>query len=359
MNARFIGLIMKKDLSGLLNEKTILLAILLQVFIAMFSSFLMVGLTTMYDPSALQGYSGVRYGIGYAGSEDSGLKTYLSESSQFRVFDMELSPAVAALKERKLSAVVYVPRIPPDGDEPVKITLYLVQNDIQSAIVNVKLKEIFLEYEEELRSLRSDRLEIVPVALEFPGERGEGFYEFIYGLLIPLLLFMPAIISSALIIDLITEEYQHRTLETLVSTPMAITDIIWGKILACEVLVPIQAGAWLVLLGLNGIVVSHVLPILLQVSASSMVLILVGALTALYYRERSTAQFVFSTAAVILILLALAFPNNPVNLVALLATGAPAAGSYAVLAGMVGLAVLLGLLVTSYAERSAKKTLSS
>jgi len=358
MNARYIGLIMKKDLSGLFNEKTILLAILLQLFIAMFSSFLMVGLTTMYDPSALQGYSGVRYGVGYVG-EDSGLKTFLSENRQFRVYDMELSPAVAALKERKLSAVVYVPGMPPGGDEPVKITLYLIQNDIQSAIVNVKLKESFLMYEEELRSMRSDRLDILPVKLEFSEGRGQGFYEFIYGLLIPLLLFMPAIISSALIIDLITEEYQRRTLETLVSTPMSISDIIWGKILACEVLVPVQAGAWLVLLGLNGIVISNIVPILLQVSSFSMVLILVGAQTALYYRERSTAQFVFSTAVVILVLLALAFPGNPLNLIALLATGTSAAGSYAVLAGMLGLAGLLGILVTMYARRSARKNPSS
>jgi ABC-2 type transport system permease protein len=357
MNARFIGLIMKKDLSGLFNEKTILLAILLQLFIAMFSSFLMVGLTTMYDPSALQKYPGTRYSIGYAG-EDSGLKTYLSESRQFRVYDMDLSPAVAALKERKLSAVVYVPDIPPDGEDPVKVTLYLVQNDIQSAIVNVKLKEIFLEYEEELRALRSERLDIFPISLEFPEGQSTEFYEFIYGLLIPLLLFMPAIISSALIIDLITEEYQRGTLETLVSTPMGISDVIWGKILACEVLVPVQAGAWLALLALNGIAVENILPILLQVSCFALVLILIGALSALYYRERSTAQFVFSTAVVILMLLALAFPGNPLNLIALLATGATATGSYVVLAGMAGLSGVLGIIVTMYARNTAGKYLS-
>lgn len=357
MNARLVGLIMKKDLSGLFNERTILLAILLQLFIALFSSFLMVGLTTMYDPSALEGYSRIRYNIGYAG-QDSGLKTYLEESRQFRIYDMDLSPAVAALKERKLSAVLYVPAIDPGGEDAAKITLYLIQNDIQSAIVNVKLKEAFLDYEQNLRSARFDRLDVVPIDLEFPDVQGTNFYEFIYGLLIPLLLFMPAIISSALIIDLITEEYQRGTLETLVSTPLHISDVIWGKILACEVLVPIQAGAWVALLSLNGIFIENIVQILLQVSSFSLVLILIGALAALYYRERSTAQFVFSTVVVILILLALAFQGNPLNLIALLATGAPAAGSYAVLAGMTAFAVLLGILVTLYARISGKKVLS-
>jgi ABC-type Na+ efflux pump permease subunit len=57
--------------------------------------------------------------------------------------------------------------------------------------------------------------------------------------LIPLLVFMPAIIASALIIDLITDEYQHETLETLLSTPITFAEMVWGKVLACGLLVPI------------------------------------------------------------------------------------------------------------------------
>ncbi len=75
-----------------------------------------------------------------------------------------------------------------------------------------------------------------------------GFFEFVYGLLIPLLVFLPGIISAALIIDLITEEYQHETLETLVSTPVTFAEMVWGKVLACVLLVPLQAGAWIILL---------------------------------------------------------------------------------------------------------------
>ena len=41
MKARHISLIAKKEFKGLFSEKTILLAVLLQLFIALFSSFLM------------------------------------------------------------------------------------------------------------------------------------------------------------------------------------------------------------------------------------------------------------------------------------------------------------------------------
>jgi len=351
VNVRNVFLVMKKDLSGLGKERTIVLAILLQLFVALFSSFLMVGLTSMYDPSSLARYSGVKYQVGYVG-ESPDLLDLLQKSNQFQVYSMDLSTAVAALTERKLSAVVYVPDTGIDADNPVKITLYSLQNDIQSTIVNVQLKEVFLDYEEELREARSGRLDLLPVTVEFPASRSApGFYEFIYGLLIPLLLFMPAIISAALIIDLVTEEYQHHTLETLLSTPMTMTEVVWGKIVACLVLVPVQAGCWLLLLALNRIAIANMLQILLLVITSSMVLILISALTALYYRERTAAQFIFSTAVVALMLLVLAFPNNPLNLIALLATGSAGIEQWVIVGGSLLVCGILGFITHAFATR--------
>lgn len=351
MNFRNIFLVMKKDLSGLGKERTIVLAILLQLFVALFSSFLMVGLTSMYDPSSLARYSGVKYQVGYVG-ESPDLRDLLQRSNQFQVYQMDLSTAVAALTERKLSAVVYVPDIGIDADAPVKITLYSLQNDIQSTIVNVQLKEVFLDYEEELRQARSGRLNLIPVTIEFPASRSSpGFYEFIYGLLIPLLLFMPAIISAALIIDLVTEEYQHHTLETLLSTPMTMAEVVWGKIAACLVLVPVQAGTWLLLLAINRIAIANMVEILLLVVTSSLVLILIGALTALYYRERTAAQFIFSTAVVVLMLLVLAFPRNPLNLIALLATDSAGMEQWGILAGALFMCGILGFITHAYSAK--------
>ena len=351
MKARHLSIIAKKEFRGLFNERTILLAVLLQLFIALFSSFLMVGLTSMYDPSSLSQYSRYKYNIAYAGN-DSAVLEYLQSSRDFRVYPMDLSTGVAALKERKLSAVIYVPDTSPLADEPVKITLYSLTNDLQSAIVDVKLKDIFLKYENDLRLIREYRLSEQPIPLQVPKTTGGGdFYEFVYGLLIPLLVFMPAIIASALVIDLITEEYQHETLETLISTPVTFSEMVWGKVLACEVLVPIQAGAWLLLLMVNGIAIENAGLILLQVVVTSLILILLGALTALHYRERTAAQFIFSTALVVVILFALALPSNPLNLLTRLAVGTAGPEQWLVLAATGGIIVILGYLTQKYAER--------
>ena len=354
MKGRHLSIIARKEFRGLLSERTILLAVLLQLFIALFSSFLMVGLTSMYDPSSLSKFSRYKYNVGYAGN-DSEVMSYVYGSPDFRVYRMDLSTGVAALQERKLAAVIWVPDTAPDAEEPVKITLYTLRNDLQSAIVDVKLKDIFLRYEKDLREIRADRLNEQPLPLQFPAARGGGdFYEFVYGLLIPLLVFMPALIASALVIDLITEEYQHDTLETLVSTPVTFSEMVWGKILACEVLVPVQAAIWLVLLMVNGIAIENAGLILLQVTISSLVLILLGALTALHYRERTAAQFIFSTSLVVVILLALSLPANPLNLLTRLAVGTAGAEQWAVLGAVLAIAVILGYATQRYAERISR-----
>jgi ABC-type Na+ efflux pump permease subunit len=354
MKARHLSIVAKKEFRGLFNERTILLAVLLQLFIAMFSSFLMVGLTSMYDPTSLSKYSHYRYNVAYAGN-DSAVLTYLRASPDFRVYKMDLSTGVAALKERKLSAVIYVPDTSPAADDPVKITLYTLTNDLQSAIVDVKLKDIFLSYEKDLRKIRVDRLSELPIPLQIPrASAGGDFYEFVYGLLIPLLVFMPAIIASALVIDLITEEYQHETLETLISTPVTFPEMIWGKVLACELLVPIQAGAWLLLLMVNGIAIQNAGLILHQVVVTSLILILLGTLTALHYRERTAAQFIFSTALVVVILFVLALPSNPLNLLTRLAVGTAGPEQWIVLGVTGAVIILLGYVTQKYAEQMGK-----
>ena len=196
VNSRLIKLIAEKEIRSLSSEKTIILAILLQFFIAMFSSFLMVGLSAMYDPSMYGKVSGVRYGIGFIGN-DTILYDLFSRDPSFIPFRMDAGNALGALKERKLSAVVWPTDISPYDKNPVTVTIYTIKNDIQSTVVEVKVKDILLEYEKILRDIRSSRLEMQPVTVTpTRSAGGTSFYEFIYGLLIPLLLFMPAIISA-------------------------------------------------------------------------------------------------------------------------------------------------------------------
>ena len=109
MNARRVGLIAKKEIFGLSAEKTIVFAILLQVFIAMFSSFLMTGLTAMYDPDALEGYSTA---LTVSGMPEPTLRSSMSSGdamiSCFSVWTLirrSLRSASEGLQRRSLSRI--------------------------------------------------------------------------------------------------------------------------------------------------------------------------------------------------------------------------------------------------------------
>ena len=130
--------------------------------------------------------------------------------------------------------------------------------------------------------------------------------------------------------------------------------IFWGKVAAALVLVPLQAGTWLFLLVLNGITVVNAPQILLYVTLLAMVLILVASITALYYRERTAAQFVYSTAIVVLMLFSLALPDNPMNLIAKLSTGSAGPEQWLVLGLIIAVVLVLSVATNRYAEKSMR-----
>jgi hypothetical protein len=93
----------------------------------------------------------------------------------------------------------------------------------------------------------------------------------------------------------------------------------------------------------------------LHVTLASLLLILISTLVALHYRERTAAQFVFSTALVVIILFVLALPYNPLNLIARLSLGMAGIEQWIVL-GASALAVLaLGYIVQKFAVRVGRK----
>lgn len=349
MRGRRVLAVAKKELLSLKSEKTIAFAIFLQLFMAMFSSVLVVGLTTLYDPSAVSQLRGADYHVALAG-EGEELLSYLGREEGLRVHRMELSPAIASLKERRISAVIYAPGTGMHAEEPIRLTLYTLQNDLQATVVIAKIREALLDYERDARSAREWRLDERPVPLDMPPGGGGAFFEFVYVMLLPLLLFLPVVISAGLAIDLITEEYQQHTLETLLSTPLSFGEAIWGKVTASLVPVPLQAGAWLLLLMANGIAIASPLAILVLVTLLSIPVVLTGALIALHYRERTNAQLIFSIAVILAIFALLALPVNPVNATIRLAVGTAGVEWIGLLLLLTVISLLLSLLLHRYAH---------
>ena len=310
-----IGLIVKKELSFLLNEKTIVLVIIIQLFVALFSSFLVVGLVALYSPDVIDIPTKVRIGV-------VGDSTFLDGEKNIRVINYNTKElALRAFYNRRIDGVVEVPILDPGGEDIFYVNFYLPKGEILSTLVILALKEPLKDFQEHLRVVRKERIVGEPIGAEISEtDFKETLFEFTFGMIVPLLLFTPAFISGGIVIDSITEEMETKTLDILITSPLSFLGVISGKVAASIVIAPIQAAAWIVLLRANGIVIENIFLVLVLITSITAILVLLAAIISVYTSNRGVSQFHFSLILISLIGVILMGEGSPFNSLVIIAT---------------------------------------
>ncbi|KCZ71762.1 ABC-type Na+ efflux pump, permease component [Candidatus Methanoperedens nitroreducens] len=317
--------ITKKEMRSLLNEKTLILAVIIQLMIASFSSLLVIGLSSFFDPSALDRYDIDRVKVGIIGEGE--LKRFIEKSKVKPYYYEDLDSALLDFNNNRIDAVLVFPTSESSSNEIIQILLYLPKSDIKGTFVTLQLKKPLEEFEAFVRDVRGPRIGFEPVRLyvdEAP-KKTSTYFEFIYGILIPLLVLTPVFISGSMVIDMLTEEYERRTMELLLVSPLSFSEILNGKMLAAVLLVPAQVFLWLVLVSLSGIEVNNIGIILLLTTAVSVIIILIGAVIAVRYKERVISQYLYSLILILLFMAGYLFADSPFNLITRLSSGAAGA----------------------------------
>ena len=228
----------------------------------------------------------------------------------------DYSSAGSSFHEGKIDGILLVPNTAVNGSDLIEIHIYLPETDLKATILMLQLKEPLERFEQYVRGIRTKRLlDYVPIKLNIPKKSSNHYFEFIYVALIPLLVFTPAFISGGLIVDFITEEFEQKTIDLLLVSPLTFSDILNGKILVATMIVPVQVLAWLLLLSLNGIYIHNILAIVLFVTAITLILVLTGALISIRLKNRGLAQLFYSLVLITLFLLCYTVPNSPMNIV--------------------------------------------
>ena len=328
----------RRELASLRSEKTIVLAICIQLFVAAFSSFLAVGLVSLYDPGSVSNQFVVEFGVtGEAGDE---LAPVIEREDGWDAVEYEdTETAMRDFRRGAIHAVIEVERAP---DGSARVTATAPDGNVRTTLVVTQIKELLDTFERHERQRLDDRLVRAPLDLP-PKGTSSPYFGFTYTVLVPLLMFLPVFISGSVAVDTITEEYDRGTLELLRVTPLTATDIVDGKLLAMGVLAPTQAAAWLALLSLNGTAVSNPAEILVLVTGFSLAVVTLGAALALRFRDRKQAQFLFSMGVLVVFSATYLLPESPANTVAKLAIGSPTALTHAMV-GVYAVASLVGYL---------------
>jgi len=326
----FLALV-KKELGSVVQDRTILIAILIQLFIASFSSALLLGMFSLYDADTILKYSGSWIKIGVVDAADQPLGTFLSERGLTVLPFGTLAQAESAFYEGRVSAIVDTPHpaIPQktagqanngagDANGITEIKLYLPDSDTTSALIRAVVQEPLKQYENYLRSQKGIEVRYT----DLQGEASTSF-EFVYSVLLPILMFFPAFVAGSLAIDSLTEEIENNTLQTLLSAPLTVNGMVGAKLSAVLLLSMLQCGAWLFLLQLNGIAIQNMGWVLLLALIVSGITATAGALGAVTLKDRERSQFLYALMLLSVVAISSLLHISPITTLSRLAIGDP------------------------------------
>jgi len=325
--------IAKRELASLRSEKTIVLALAIQLFVAGFSSFLVVGLVSMYDPGGPQGFT---LDVAVTGNASADFQRAVADRGDVSVqrFDSQ-AEARRAFEAGAVDALLVTTT---QSDTTVRIRATVPEGSIRTTLIVVQLQEALKDYERAERFDRVQYLDHTPVETP-PQTRSSPYFGFTYTILVPLLMFLPIFISGSVAVDSMTEEIQRGTLELLRVSPVTTWDIVDAKLLATASLAPIQALAWLLLLGFNGTAVANVPAIVAVVAGLSLAVTTLGLALSLLAPDRRQAQFLYATGVLTVVALTTLLPEHPANTIARLAIASPARSTWIAVAGYLAVGV--------------------
>ncbi len=336
-----------RELSAISREKTIVLALLIQLFVAAFSSFLVVGLTSLSDPSSVEGGEVEIAAVGNATDElvaasrgtNTDVVRYPSETDARLAFD-----------EGRVDTVVEARYDPTDRGKKIAIEALVPQSSLRKTLIVVQLRETLERLERQERRERAQYIDAPLVPLP-PAVQASPYFGFTYTILLPLLLFLPVFISGSIAVDSVTEEIERGTLELLRVAPVSLTAIVDGKALAMAALAPLQAVLWIALLSVNGIGVSNVPSLVLVVASLAVGLVAVGVGLAIAVPSRQRAQLLYSLAILVFFTGATALPEHPAGTVAKLAVDSPTATTQLMVLAYAAAALALAAVVRAAVAR--------
>lgn len=312
-----------KDLRDVLRERSILASLVVQLFVAGFSTFLSVGLSGLYDPSSIGAFP--QADVGYAGP--GGFDDYLTlpGQSNLRLARLNATAGLAEFQAGRLAMLVEE-TLASNGTRTV--TLLLPEGTLQTTLLLTQAKGLLQDYEHDLRVGHQDRLGQQVLRVEAPDGGRAASHGFVYGTLLPLLVLTPVFLSGAIAGDAFVQEVQTRTLLLLRASPLSVPAVLAGKLLVPVALAPLQVLLWVGLLALNGIAVHGLVAILALSTLLALLLACLGVALASWVRKEGQVQAAYALVVLLLAVASLLLPHDVLNLIALFGNGDPPATAW-------------------------------
>ena len=313
--------IVKKIFFDLSREKTIMFAIFLQLFIILTASLLLTNSMAIFSPDNILDES-ITIAITGDLQTARNIKEYFKDSELEVILAEHKENAYELFALEEINAVIEIQ--PRDNFLPIYIDLTLPKGDIKSSMILAKIKERLEIYETVLRernlaepeAIMLDRIRIKessnPVATQI--------FEALYSLIIPFLLLMPGILLGGLVIDILIEELEKKTLNLLMLI-ISFRRYIFELIIATLGISMVQVVAWQFLLSIQGITISNLPKITMIIIMLNLIMFIFCVILTLAIMDKTKAQLTYSFLVLLLFASMPLFDVNPIRIISRLAIG--------------------------------------
>jgi ABC-type Na+ efflux pump permease subunit len=313
--------IARKVFKDLMREKTIVFAIFLQLFIILTSSIIITNANALFNPEQVI-QENIHIGITGDNYLRQKVATYFENSKLIASVYPEESSTLTKFENGDIDAVLIVNRS--DDYYPIYISLIIPKGDIKSSLITSEVKDALQVFENELRddnlaeisAIRLDRLKIKNKSNSITTQ----VFEALYSILIPFLLLLPGVLLGGLIIDILVEEMETKTLNLL----MIITTFrkyLFEILLSVTGLAMLQVLTWELLLSLKGIVINNLPYITGLILFLNFAMFIACVLLAILVKDKTRSQLIYSMLIILLFATAPIFKMNPIRVISRLAIG--------------------------------------
>lgn len=314
--------IAKKIMKDLLREKTITFAILLQLFIIFTSAILLTHASTFFDTTSVVGSDPITVALTGDSYVSERVEPYFERSDINVVIYPEQSTALEKFEAGDIDGILIFNTS--KDYLPIYIDMIVPKGDVKASIITSSVKDALEIFENELRdnylaepnAIRLDRLHMTRKANPVTTQ----IFEALYSILIPFLLLMPGVLLGGLVIDIIIEEIETKTLNLLmliISFRRYLLEVLFS-ILALSML---QVVLWQYLLSLQGIAIAHLPQITLLTLILNFFLFVMCIILTLGVMDKTRAQLIYSFVVILLFATAPLFSINPIRIISRLAIG--------------------------------------
>ena len=311
-------IIFKKIMKDLGKEKTFVFVILMQIFLIASITLILSFTAVFFSPESLVSDN---LNIGTLNMNEEIKIDIFNNDRRINLINYDLYPnnieqAITDIQNNEIDTLIILEEI-----DPYIFTIYLPDSEIESTLILSLIKEKFEIFENQQLKEYSNVIDIGDIRVI--GERNKGsdyIYEIIYGFLIPFLFLIPIFLVGSLLIDIITQEIESKTI-ILIKSATNLKQYFNEVIIASLFMSFLQIILWTFLIQLRGIGINNIPQLMIYLILFSLFISNCAILIALKLKTKTKAQLVYSILIMLISLSIGISLYNPIVFISTIVSG--------------------------------------